>query len=100
MRFIIENVAADRIEYLIKKMRSNEFLIAIGITNICTETEWFEVGNWGIGREEELRLVLSFEIPDHYIQDDTYLRVLTSVFEGKGLIFSAPDLPGFRFEIA
>jgi hypothetical protein len=100
MRFIIENVTPQYIEFTVKTMRESHSLFGICIENIRPSVEWVQVGGCGDTRLDELRPVVSFEFPHFDQWDDVIMPVLTSYFENTGLIFSTPDRPGFRFQIA
>lgn len=100
MRFIIENVKPEHITFTVKTMRESRSLAGICIENIRPSVEWVQIGGQGDVRLDELRPVVSFEFPHFDQWDDVIMPVLTSYFENTGLIFSTPDRPGFRFQIA
>lgn len=100
MRFIIENVNPDYARELKKFIKDHPLLRTIDLSDVIIKIDWVEVSRHGLGREEELQLIISFNIPELHVREDRVMRVFTSAFEGTGLIFSSPDLNGFRFQIA
>ncbi|MBI2100875.1 MAG: hypothetical protein HYT47_02565 [Candidatus Vogelbacteria bacterium] len=105
MKIVIENV---RPEYLHKVVRflKRDLSRSLKIANVEVEAMWVTFAEHGPITNQELREVVTFELGDEIIGFDSRpyptdwaMRVLTNVFEGSNLDFSAPDNPGFRWTI-
>lgn len=92
MEIRIENAEhIDQLAEWIEEGLSN----CLQITNVKVIMEWVETERWDDTCAEELRRILSFELP---AIDSYTIRVLTTAFEGTMLDFYVPET-GFRFTI-
>ncbi len=98
MRFIIENVRPENFNYVISLLDDDRTFSRVGIKNIQISNEWVKIWISSLERLEEFRQVVSFEFPHFREHEVTIARTLSLVFQDSGLVLSAPDVPGFRFQ--
>lgn len=99
MQVLIENVSRPRkLKVFLENLREH----GLAISNVqITETDrWVTIAGSVYGAHfDELKIVtdISFDLPQ--LNDDA-MQILTTAFEGSGLTFSVPSMPGFRWTIA